>query len=91
MNFTCSMKSLLTINSPASVKMSPPLPVPKSYQSCFYHIHTERGRALIAVWRTYHNTLPLLRTGSYPNRARKSARDICLMASISVRSMRRVS
>lgn len=30
-------------NSPASVKMSPPLPKPKTYQSCFCHVHTERG------------------------------------------------
>ena len=35
MNFTCSMKLPLPTNSPASVKMSPPLPKPKSYQSCF--------------------------------------------------------
>ena len=39
----------------------------------------------------YHSSFPLLRTGSCPNRARKSARDICLMASILVPSMRRVS
>ena len=45
MNFACFMKSSLCRNSPASVKMSPPLPKPKSYQS----VHTERGCALAPV------------------------------------------
>ena len=35
----------------------------------------------------YHSSLPLLLTGSCPNRARKSASGILLIASISVRSM----
>ena len=91
MNFTCSMKSLLPINSPASVKMSPPLPVPKSYQSCFATFTRKEGVRSLRYGARYHNSLPLLRTGSCPNRARKSARGICLMASISVRSMQCVS
>ena len=91
MNFTCSMKSLLPINSPASVKMSPPLPKPKSYQSCFATFTRKEGVRSLRYGARYHNSLPLLRTGSCPSRARKSARGICLMASISVRSMRCVS
>lgn len=39
----------------------------------------------------YHSSFPLLRTGSCPSRARKSAMGICLIFSMSVRSMRRVS
>ena len=52
MNLACAMKSPLRANSPASVKMSPPLPKPKSYQSSFRHVHTERGGAFTAVRRT---------------------------------------
>ena len=91
MNFTCSMKSLLPINSPASVKMSPPLPKPKSYQSCFSTFTRKEGVRSLRYGARYHSSFPLLRIDSCPNRARNSARVICLMASISVRSIRCVS
>ena len=43
MNLACAMKSPLRANSPASVKMSPPLPKPKSYQSCFATFTRKEG------------------------------------------------
>ena len=63
----------------------------KSYQSCFATFTRKEGVRSLRYGARYHNSLPLLLTGSCPSRARKSARAICLMASISVRSMRSVS
>ena len=91
MNLACAMKSPLRANSPASVKMSPPLPKPKSYQSCFATFTRKEGVRSLRYGARYHSSFPLLRTGSCPSRARKSAMGICLIFSMSVRSMRRVS
>ena len=91
MNLACAMKSPLRVNSPTSVKMSPPLPKPKSYQSCFATFTRKEGVRSLRYGARYHSSFPLLRTGSCPSRARKSAMGICLIFSMSVRSMRRVS
>ena len=87
MNFACFMKSSLCRNSPASVKMSPPLPKPKSYQSCFATFTRKEDVRSPLYGARYHSSLPLLLTGSCPSRARKSASGILLTASISVLSM----
>ena len=87
MNFACFMKSSLCRNSPASVKMSPPLPKPKSYQSCFATFTRKEGVRSPLYGARYHSSLLLLLTGSCPSRARKSVSGILLTASISVLSM----
>ena len=83
--FRCQLQVLVQVL--ATVKMSPPLPKPKSYQSCFATFTRKEGVRSPLYGAIYHSSLPLLLTGSYPNRARKSASGICLTASISVRSM----
>ncbi len=63
----------------------------KSYQSCFATFTRKEGVRSLRYGARYHSSFPLLRTGSCPSRARKSAMGICLIFSMSVRSMRRVS
>ena len=63
----------------------------KSYQSCFATFTRKEGVHSFRYGARYHSSLPLLRTGSCPNRARKSARGIRLMFSMSVRSILSVS
>ena len=82
MNFACVLKSPFRRNSPASVKMSPPLPSPKSYQSCFATFTRKEGVRSPLYGAIYHSSLPLLLTGSCPSRARKSASGIFLIPSM---------